>query len=456
MVNNGYIVSSNRKIRQYLTRLTLRWKIAFAMLSAFVIILPTVWMSLFYFGSLMEGLTLITDRDVRIEREASQLLVIMEDIRRTERNYRVFGSEDDRGMVETLIARADSLILALRPITYPEDSDQVNQLDSSLEMYRTTFNALVENITGNPLGNGIQETRLSKRISNFQETYRGFLWRLDMAAPAERDSIITRSTMALDMLSLDLLSRAGEGGQSEYSQSNMETARLAFIEAAERLSDAGWNMMRLHQLEIVQAQARAQRNIITVIIVTGILSIIMVLVLPEYIVRPITSLTKVLNKVGEGDFKSYARINSRDEIGDLAAGYNEMLDRMRRYDELKTQKIASQRRAFDRLLENLRVPACIVNRDMIATFYNTPFAAMFGSDIPQRPPEGGFDLRQNPTTSGFADELKRRVGESVTTFTITVPSAGNGGGVLRGRVVRNTLMQLDTVVLVGEEPAETG
>ncbi len=455
-MNSGYILSSNRKIRQFLTRLTLRWKIAFAMLSAFVIILPTVWMSLFYFGSLIEGLTLITDRDVRIGREASQLLAIMQDIHRTERNYRVFGSEDDRRMVETMIARADTLIRTLRPIAYPGDRDQVDQLESSLDIYRNTFSSLVENIRENPLGNGIQQSRISKRISNFQETYRGFLVQLDKAAPAERDSILAMSTRDLDMLSLDLLSRAGEGEQPEYIQSNMETARLAFIEAAQRLSDAGWDMMRLHRLEIVQAQARAQRNIISVIIVTGILSIIMVLVLPEYIVRPITLLTKVLNKVGEGDFKSYARIHSRDEIGDLAASYNEMLDRMRRYDELKTQKIASQRRAFDRLLENLRVPACIVNRDMIATFYNAPFAAMFGPGTPQRPPEGGFDLRQNSTTSGFADELKRRVGESVTTFTITVPSTGNRGGVLRGRVVRNTLMQLDTVVLVGEEPAETG
>ena len=53
--------------------------------------------------------------------------------------------------------------------------------------------------------------------------------------------------------------------------------------------------------------------------------------------RPIISLTDTVKNTGEGDFDRKSDIDTRDEIGDLARGFNKMQDDLKRYTEnLKT------------------------------------------------------------------------------------------------------------------------
>lgn len=113
-------------------------------------------------------------------------------------------------------------------------------------------------------------------------------------------------------------------------------------------------------------------------------------------------------KAQEGDFKACAPVPSNDEIGDLADSYNQMMERLRMYDVLKTKKIASQKRAFDRFLKNLEVPACIVTKDIMAVFYNAAFATIFGSSVPSKAPEGGLELKQIKTMSSFVEDIREK------------------------------------------------
>ena len=439
-----------KSLGNFIVRLSIQWKITLSILITFIIILPSVWLSLFYFTNLLASLTVITDRDVALGRTATELSLTMLDIRRYEINYRMFGSSTERESVEKLIAHADSLLVSANDIAPTPERVVITGLADHLGIYSNSFSMLVEHILQYPPETSIQQkARLSNRLNEFQSAYRDILEVLDDASPAIRDSILTRANKDIDLFSLDLLAMSDRPGQPFYIQENLDNSRQAFLDSAHELARRGWKNMLEHREQSLRIEARAKRNIISVLILTCIVCVFMVGYLPRIIVRPITSLNRTFRKAQEGDFKAFAPVQSNDEIGDLAHSYNLMMDRLSMYDNLKTKKIASQKRAFDRFMENLDVPACIVTSDMVAVFYNTAFADIFGRSLPAKAPDGGIAIKQIETMSGFIEELRKKISETANNFIMDIADREGKPVRLKGRVVRNALMKLESIVLIG-------
>jgi nitrogen fixation/metabolism regulation signal transduction histidine kinase len=175
----------------------------------------------------------------------------------------------------------------------------------------------------------------------------------------------------------------------------------------------------------------------------------MMVMLPNKIVRPITLLNQILKKAGTGDFTTEETIYTHDEIGDLAANYNQVLSKLRLYDELKSKKIASQKRIIERLLENIPIPVCIVTSNLNALFYNLAFAMIFGPSVPQKPPEGGLELESIETMKIFSEKISEKVYSTTTEFYLDVTDRDGKIVKLKGRLVRNSIMELESIVMVG-------
>lgn len=439
-----------RRLRKFIIRLSLQWKIALSIFFSFIIILPTVSLTLFYFTNILQRLTVVIDQDVTLGRMASTLSLTMLDMRRYERNYRMFGSQIEQENVQRLIAYADSILVVARDIAPSSEKQMISEISNHLEIYSNSFLMLVEHVSQNPPETIDQKkSRLSMRLNDFQAAYRKILSQLDAVVPAERDSIYTAATRDLDIFSIDMLSISDTKGQPAYIQENLDRSREMFLAAVDNLGERSWDNMRRHRLESLQTEARAKRNIITVLIVTGFVCIFMVSYLPKYIVRPIKYLNSIFRKAEEGDLKAIASYISNDEIGDLARSYNRMLERLQLYDTLKTQKIASQKRAFDRLLENLDVPACILTGDLVAVFFNASFISLFESDVPAKPPDGGLDLKQIESMSVFVENIRNKLDDIPNTLIVEFTDIAGNSVAMKGRVVRNTLMKLESIVLIG-------
>ena len=449
------------RLRNFLTtfvfRLSIRWKIALSILVAFAIILPSVSLSLFYFTSLLDYITVITEKDVAVGRMASNLSMTMLDIRRDERNYRMFGGRTELMNVERMIAHADSIISDARRIAPVAHTPVINELGDFLTIYSNSFHMLVDYIDEHPPDTEAdQKSRLTKRLTALHDTYRAILDTLDRVQPALRDSVLAWASESLDPLSMDYLGLTADSEQPVYISDNLDRSRNGFLERANDLADRCWVSMQMHKREGLRVEARAKRNIVTMLILTSIACIVMIAYLPSFIVRPVTSLGRIFRKAENGDLNAIASISSNDEIGDLAASYNRMLERLRVYDALKTRKIVSQKRAFDRFLENLNIPACIMTRDFLAVFYNTAFAEVFGGALPVKAPDAGIDITEIEALDPFVESLSIRVHDTVNTFTVDIPVASGGSVAIRGRLVRNSLMELESIVLVGSCPAGNG
>ena len=74
------------KVTIYLSRLSIRRKITIAILLSFILIFPTALLSLHYQSSILQEINIIIEQDVALGRYASDISMIMLDIRRNARN----------------------------------------------------------------------------------------------------------------------------------------------------------------------------------------------------------------------------------------------------------------------------------------------------------------------------------------------------------------------------------
>ena len=83
---------------------------------------------------------------------------------------------------------------------------------------------------------------------------------------------------------------------------------------------------------------------IIAIVMIALFSAVIAYFISRTISKPIIRLTDTVKGTGEGDFDRKSDIDSRDEIGDLARGFNKMQDNLKRYTEnLKTVTAEKER-----------------------------------------------------------------------------------------------------------------
>jgi diguanylate cyclase (GGDEF)-like protein len=109
------------------------------------------------------------------------------------------------------------------------------------------------------------------------------------------------------------------------------------------------------RIELVDAYKHLA-NQIGVILLVGLLSFALISALltrlQKSITLPLLSLTAAMHMVSKnGDFSARATVDSQDEIGVLASGFNQMLDELYKREDSLRQELNERRRIEDRLSE---------------------------------------------------------------------------------------------------------
>ena len=455
-MNNQHEAHPIGKIQKLFGRFSIKRRIAFAIFLSFTIILPVVLMSLFYFSSILSNIYTITENDVKLGRMATDVTIIMRDIRRDERNFRMFGNDKERENIEKNIAEVRKIIHETEQIVPREYESIVAELSNHLNIYSNTFDMVVEHISKNPPREEVLKkirSSVDHSFDDFLKTYRQMIESLDNASSSERDSVLAEINEKIESFSYNLFLDSASSGQPEqphYIQENLENSRLNFLKSAQLLAQKSWENMEFHKEESRRIEARAIRNIITVLFITGILCIIIVTYLPRYIVKPITSLHRTLKIAEKGDYNVQAVTQTNDEIGDLVVSYNQMLRRLQLYDTIKTKKIAAQKRSMERLLDQINVPVCILNEKLNVQYYNDLFARYFDSVFPSKIPNGGFEIFNIVVLKDLFDELHKNTTSGTREFVIRIPDIHGNVRLFNGQIVRDTVMNLESVIITGD------
>ena len=144
----------------------------------------------------------------------------------------------------------------------------------------------------------------------------------------------------------------GLGGTEEPDASELEDRLVAeFLVKSQTMLSGASRLMDTTREEVVNTQQKTVLFImISVAILTGIVLLVL-LVLARSILRPILSLQKGAEIIGSGNLKHKIKVESKDEIGDLALSFNEMTTTLRKSYSSLEQKI-EELKELDKLKDN--------------------------------------------------------------------------------------------------------
>jgi GAF domain-containing protein/HAMP domain-containing protein len=113
-------------------------------------------------------------------------------------------------------------------------------------------------------------------------------------------------------------------------ESLVSVAEVSDINNNDYIQQLGWKVVIHNPTEDILAPIESQRRRSIVILqVTSVLSTIVALGLARIIANPLLRLSDVAQRFGKGDFNVIAQSNTEDEIGILAATFNQMAEQIR-------------------------------------------------------------------------------------------------------------------------------
>jgi PAS domain S-box-containing protein len=151
-------------------------------------------------------------------------------------------------------------------------------------------------------------------------------------------------------------------------------------------SDCG-NLIQVNQRAMVAkseaAAGVARRWFLTTLIIAGSLVVAgigLAVVLANRIVRPLRDLTATMARIAAGDLDATAHVDSRDEVGILAAGFNSMAERIRQLRRSDLGKLFVAQQTTEAAIDSLYNPVIVTDAQGGVTKLNPAAEEIFGPE----------------------------------------------------------------------------
>ncbi|MFW6238316.1 MAG: ATP-binding protein [Halanaerobiales bacterium] len=145
------------------------------------------------------------------------------------------------------------------------------------------------------------------------------------------------------------------------------------------------DLRSINQETMVEAQQRADGRADSAVISTVIISILAVIAalgfgiyLSRIILRPIKDLKRAIRRVADKNFEHKLKIDSGDEIGELAGEYNKMISRLQEYEKLNIQKLVEEKEKSEAIVNNINSPLLVTDGENRLILLNQRAKKLFG------------------------------------------------------------------------------
>src|SRR5690606_37643191 len=120
----------------------------------------------------------------------------------------------------------------------------------------------------------------------------------------------------------------------------------------------GWLSYLLSEERVAQAMNVGTRGVIIVTVLATLIGLVVAYLLTWILTRPILSITRIAQQVGQGDLALRAPVWARDEIGQLGLAFNTMVDSLARSQQdlqASNEKLRTRNMELARLCELARM-----------------------------------------------------------------------------------------------------
>jgi hypothetical protein len=215
-----------------------------------------------------------------------------------------------------------------------------------------------------------------KRLENLCEGFQSQLQRLDsFYSEVEAKKIISRMQGYVDSLKTivsksSLFYRDGEG----LSTINELTDKI--LEAFSEFQDIQYFQNEQRDKQVKSIIGETRRNMLITLIITFLGTILLSLVVPGKIAMPFKKINDAVRELQDCNFDVSIYYDLDDEIGELARELNKMIVNMKKFEQLRSDRISVEHRKFDTLANMVKKNIMIANAKGELIYMNNPMYAL--------------------------------------------------------------------------------
>jgi CHASE3 domain sensor protein len=376
------------RTREIERRLSLRSKVSLSILFSFLVLMPVTGLSLFYLNGILEDVQSITGVDARIIETTRAIAGHLDEATENEMAYVLLR---DEGYLEQSRRAMDEIAqtpLEGLPHLGGEDTGYSAVRDLASE-YNLTLTRLAD-LYGGPAAGAEPIPELEQNLARLADRVRALKERSTTEHdPQARRALLEQMRRSSASLAETLVETAQERDPDRARiLQDLIRIRERIGAIARDIEDRAASHVEEHRTHVMSLSNRARRNLLTTIVLTGVVCISLVLYLPSRVVRSLRRITHVLQQAERGDLDVASLETGSDEVGSLAAHLNRVLRQLRTFDELKTDRMLRAEQRLGVLVDNLETGVVLVDDQMHPGFVSARARQLLGPR-----PEGADDAR---------------------------------------------------------------
>lgn len=137
---------------------------------------------------------------------------------------------------------------------------------------------------------------------------------------------------------------------------------------ASRLKERCFAVLEINQNAMTNTESRirstvtdATYTVIVASLVALLLSIFASVRITRAVKTPAQKLTESVRKIGQGHLNQKIDVSTDDEIGELAAEFNKMTERLRAYEEMNIHQLISEKKKSETIVESIADPIIVTD-----------------------------------------------------------------------------------------------
>ncbi|MFA7614431.1 MAG: HAMP domain-containing protein [Candidatus Caldatribacteriota bacterium] len=211
-----------------------------------------------------------------------------------------------------------------------------------------------------------------KRLETLTEGVQSQLQRLDSYyTEVEAKKIISKMQGYVDSLKTvvgktSLFYREGGG----VSTVNELTDKI--LESFSEFQDIQYFQNEQRDKQVKNIIGETRRYMLIALIITFLGTILIALVIPGKVSLPFKKINDAVRELQDCNFDVSIYYNQNDEIGELARELNKMITSMKKFEQLRTERISLEGRKFDTLANMVKKNIMIANAQGEVTYMNNP------------------------------------------------------------------------------------
>ncbi len=202
---------------------------------------------------------------------------------------------------------------------------------------------------------------VTEKLINLCDSFTFQLQNLDaIYTGVEIKQVIAKMLGYVDSLKL-ILKKSSERGRENMALESIGDLADKILEAFSEFQDIQFFQNQERDKTIKNTVRKTKKNMMATLIITFVGTVLLGLVVPGKIALPFKKINDTIRELQDCNFDVSIFYNQDDEIGEMAEEMNKMIGNLKKFEELRADRINTESRKFDALANTVKKHVLVAN-----------------------------------------------------------------------------------------------